>query len=185
MFNKKQTYLEEADEALLQHIYSKSPKWLYDHKPFWVIFKHPEWVAQFEPKDMLQVYPHYMVKHKPEVVAHLDPELLWFCDFDKLVQFNPRWLIRNKRPQIAYMKPSLLSSFDPVELKAYRSEESNKKTNRIWGWFLKHISSRYQTARVEHIAIPKEFMPDANVNQECSTFKDSITELTFISSNRK
>lgn len=165
LFGNRQVMLPDADEELLQHIFTKSPRWLYDHKPFWVIFKHPEWVAKFEPRQMLETYPHYMITNKPEVVANLAPELMWVSDFDKLVEYNPRWLVQNKRPQLAYMKPSLLAQYDPQELLQYRTEKNDKKVNRILGYFKRFFSVKYHSAKVEHVAIPKEYMPEPEVEE--------------------
>ncbi len=164
LFSERQVMLPDADEELLQHIFTKSPRWLYDHKPFWVIFKHPEWVAMFEPKQMIEAYPHYMITNKPEVVANLAPELMWVSDFEKLVMHNPRWLVQNKRPQLAYMKPSLLAQYDPGELLQYRTEKNQKKVNRLLGYFKRFFSVKYHSAKVEYVAIPKEYMPEPEVD---------------------
>jgi hypothetical protein len=62
------------------------------------------------------------------------------------------------------MKPSLLAQYDPEELLQYRTEKSDKKVNRILGYFKKFISVKYHSAKVEHVAIPKDYMPEPEVD---------------------
>lgn len=157
--------LHTADDKQLHLIFANAPKWLYIHKPMWVVFHHPDWVAQFDPKNMMDIHPHYMVQHRIEWVAFNAPEKLFLMDLPALRNMNPKWLVENQPYHTAYVNEKLSVEYDPISFMIVRTERADNppvisRWLRLWYGIRAALSMSFQMGKTDFVAVPDEYLTE-------------------------